>query len=146
MLKTHVTFHYSIEYHIAKHIIIIIFLGEVGVPTQVHNVTLSRGIHNSSPSLFVSWDPVIGSGITYTVCYSTSSGTEFEPPSSATCVSRATQSATILSHLACGTTYYVWVTAQNIKGEGDYSYRKIHSTHYGGSVCTVHDTSVKGHL
>jgi hypothetical protein len=28
----------------------------------------------------------------------------------------------------------VWVTAQNIKGEGDYSYRKIHSTHYGAAV------------
>ena len=55
------------------------------LPSKVQGVTVTRTIQGSSPALSVSWSAINGSGINYTVCYSRSSGTQSDPPSSANC-------------------------------------------------------------
>ena len=71
----------------------------------------------------MSWS---GSGITYTVCYSTTSGTQSDPPSgaSADCsTSGITGTSTILGPLNRNTTYYIWVRAVSSGRRGPYSDR-----------------------
>ena len=103
------------------------------VPPQVQGVTISRGVSNGSPSLIVSWTAVSGSGITYsyTVRYSTSSGTTTEPPSGASTVKGITGTSTKLSELEQGTMYYIWVAAVSSDGAGPYSTRVSESTFEG---------------
>ena len=105
-------------------------------PPQVQGVNISRGISNGSPSLTVSWTAVPGSGITYTVWYSTNSGTTTEPPSGALNVSGITGTSTTLSGLAHGTTYYIWVSAVSSGVPGTNSMRMSETT-YLGNVHTV---------
>ena len=70
----------------------------------------------------VSWTAVSDeSGITYTVRYSTSSGTITEPPSGASTVEGITGTSTKLSRLKQGTVYYIWVAAVSSDGQGPYS-------------------------
>ena len=90
-------------------------------PPQVQGVTVTRGVSGGSPSLTVSWTAVSGSGITYNVTYSTSSGTTTEPPSGASTVSEITGTLTTLSGLTQGTMYYIWVVAVSSDGRGPYS-------------------------
>ena len=90
-------------------------------------------------SLTVSWTAVPGSGITYTVWYSTNSGTTAEPPSGALNVSGITGTSTTLSGLAEGTTYYIWVSAVSSGVPGTYSMRMSVTT-YSGNVTII------GHL
>jgi hypothetical protein len=52
-------------------------------PPKIQGVTVTKTVQGSSPALRVSWSAVSGSGITYTVCYSTTSGTQ--SPSNANC-------------------------------------------------------------
>ena len=84
----------------------------------------------------VSWTAVPGSGITYTVWYSTNSGTTAEPPSGALNVSGITGTSATLSGLAEGTTYYIWVLAVSSGVPGPYSMRMSETT-YSGNVTII---------
>ena len=93
-------------------------------PSKVQGVTVTRTAQGSSPALRVSWSAVSGSGITYTVCYSTTSGTQSGPPSGANCsTSGITGTSTTLGPLSGGTAYYIWVRAESSGGQGPYSDR-----------------------
>ena len=98
---------------------------------QVRDVTTNKGVSDGSPSLEISWTAVPGSGITYTVWYSTSSGYEIEPPSGASTMSRITGISTIVSGLKIGTRYYIWVAAVLSDGLGPYSIRVSQTTFSG---------------
>ena len=100
-------------------------------PPQVQGVTVTRGVSGESPSLTVSWTAVSGSEITYTVRYSTSSGTTTEPPSWASTMSGITGTSTTLSGLTQGTMYYIWVAAFSSVGKGSYSTRVSQTTFNG---------------
>ena len=78
---------------------------------------LSKG----KTALTVSWTAVSGSGITYTVRYSTSSGTTTEPPSGASNKTGVIGTSTTLTDLRSRTTYYIWVAAVSYKHQGPYS-------------------------
>ena len=80
----------------------------------------------------MSWSAVNGSGITYTVCYSITSGTQSDPPSNANCdTSGITGTSTTLGPLSRGTTYYIWVAAVSSGGQGPYSDRRQSITYNG---------------
>ena len=103
---------------------------------KVQGVTVTRTVQGSSPALRVSWSAVSGSGITYTV-YSTTSGTQSDPPSNANCdTSGITGTSTTLGPLSRGTTYYIWVAAVSSGGQGPYSDRRK-STNCNGKSCHV---------
>ena len=102
------------------------------LPSKVQGVTVSKIVQGSSPALSVSWSAVSGSGITYTVCYSTTSGTQSDPPSGANCgTSGITGTSSTLSSLSGGTTYYIWVSAVSSDGRGPYSDRDQARTYQG---------------
>ena len=99
-------------------------------PSKVQDVTATRTVQGSSPALRVSWSAVSGSGITYTVCYSTTSGTQSDPPSNANCSTGGiTGTSTTLGPLSKETTYYIWVAAVSSSGRGPYSDRKQERTY-----------------
>ena len=101
-------------------------------PSKVQGVTVSKTGQGSSPALRVSWSAVSGSGITYTVCYSTTDGTQSDPPSGANCGSSGiTDTATTLGPLSRETTYYIWVAAVSSGGRGPYSDRRQERTYQG---------------
>ena len=105
-------------------------------PSKVQGVTVTRTSQGSYPSvtvsLSVSWSAVSGIGITYTVCYSTTSGTQSDPPSGANCsTSGITGTSTTLGPLSIGTTYYIWVAAVSSGGRGPYSDREQETTYQG---------------
>ena len=101
-------------------------------PSNVQGVNVTRTVQGSSPALSVSWSAVNGSSITYTVCYSTTSGTQTDPPSNANCsTSGITGTSTTLGPLSRGTTYYIWVAAVSSDGQGPYSDRKWSTTYHG---------------
>ena len=105
-------------------------------PSKVQGVTVTKTIQGSSPALRVSWSADSGSGITYTVCYSTTRGTQSDSPSNANCgTSGITGTSTTLGPLSRGTTYYIWVAAVSSGGRGPYSDRRQSST-YNGMTCT----------
>ena len=72
----------------------------------------------------MSWSTVSGSGITYTVCYSTTRGSQSNPPSGANCgASGITGTFTTLGPVSQNTTYYIWVRAVSSGRRGPYSDR-----------------------
>ena len=78
----------------------------------------------------MSWSAVSGSGITYIVCYSTTSGTRSDPPSNADCgTGNIAGTSTTLGPHSRGTTYYIWVAAVSSDGQGPYSVRSQQRTH-----------------
>ena len=94
-------------------------------PPKVQGVTVTKTVQGNPAALRVSWSAVSGSGITYTVCYSTTSGTQSDPPSNATCdTSKITSTSTTVGPLSRGTTYYIWVAAVLSGGQGPYSDRR----------------------
>ena len=102
------------------------------VPSKVQGVSVTRSVQGSSPALSVSWSAVSGSGITYTVCYSTTRGTQSDPPSGANCdTSGITGTSTTLGPLSGGTTYYIWVRAVSSGRLGPYSDREQGRTFKG---------------
>ena len=104
------------------------------LPIKVQDATVTRAVHGSSPTLRVSWSAVSGSGITYTVCYSTTNGTQSDPPSGANCgASEITRTTTILGPLSLGTTYYIWVAAVSSGRRRPYSERQQARTYNGKS-------------
>jgi hypothetical protein len=101
-------------------------------PSKVQGVKVTRSVQRSSPALRVSWSAFSGSGITYTVCYSTTSGTQSDPPSNANCgTSGITGTSTTLRSLSRGTTYYIWVRAVSSGVRGPYSDRRQTITYDG---------------
>ena len=100
-------------------------------PPQVQSVTVTRGVSDGSSSLAVSWTAVSGSGITYTVRYSTNSGTITEPPSGTSTVSGITGTSSTLSGLTQDTMYYIWIAAVSSDGQGPYSTRVSETTFEG---------------
>ena len=92
-------------------------------PSKIQSVNVTRTAQGSFPALRVSWSAVSGSGINYTVCYSTTSGTQSDPPSNANCSTGITGTSTTLGPLSRGTTYYIWVAAVSSGGRGQYSER-----------------------
>ena len=107
------------------------------VPTlKVQGVTVIRTVQDSSPALRVSWSAVSGSGITYKydVCYSTTSGTQSDPPSNANCDTMdIAGTSTTLGPLSRGTTYYIWVGAVSAGARGPNSDRRQSLTYNGKS-------------
>ena len=101
---------------------------------QVRGVRISKGTLDGSPSLTVSWIAVSESGVTYTVWYSTSSGTTTEPPSGVSELSGIFSASATLTDLSQGTTYYIWVAAVRDKDQGPYSLRTSAITFQGTSV------------
>ena len=72
----------------------------------------------------MSWSAVSGSGITYTVCYSTNSGTQSSPPPGANCGAKKIAGiSTTLGSVSGDTTYYIWVRAESSSRQGPYSDR-----------------------
>ena len=99
------------------------------------------GEYYGYPTLLISWNAVPSGGgalITYTVWYSTSSGTTTEPPSRASTMSGITGSSSTLSGLTQGTRYYIWVAAVSSGGQGPYSTRVSEIT-FGGTVYHTHE-------
>ena len=112
------------------------------VPSKVQDVTVTKHFSTSlndgtvvQEFLRVSWSAVSGSDITYTVCYSTTSGTQSDPPSGANCgTSGITGTSTTLGSLSRGTTYYIWVAAVSSGGRGPYSDRQQERIYQGLKV------------
>ena len=103
-------------------------------PSEVRGISVMKTVQGSSPALRVSWSAVSGSGITYTVCYSTTSGTQSDPSFNANCgTSGITGTSTTLGPLSRGTTYYIWVAAVSSGGRGAYSDRRQRITYNGRS-------------
>ena len=96
---------------------------ELRGPFQVRGVTISQETLDGSPYLIVSWTAVPGSGITYTVCYSTSSGTTTEAPLGAIEIFKIFETSTILMNLWLNTTYHIWIAAVSGHDWGPFSYR-----------------------
>ena len=92
-----------------------------------------RVVFTKVPTLTVSWTPItdFDYDISYTVWYSTSSGTTTEPPSGASTMSGITGTLATLSRLTQGTTYYIWVAAISSVGEGSFSTRVSKRTYKG---------------
>ena len=108
-------------------------------PSKVQGVTVTRTVQGSSPALRVSWSAVSGSGITYTVCYSTTSETQSYPPFGANCsASGITGTSTTLDPLSGGTTYYIWVRAVSSCAQGPYSGR-VQLRTYNGMFEILHN-------
>ena len=103
----------------------------------MRGVRISKGTLDGSPSLTVSWIAVSESGVTYTVWYSTSSGTTTEPPSGASVRSGIISASATLTDLSQGTTYYIWVAAVNGSDQGPYSLRTSAITFQGTSVSRI---------
>ena len=103
----------------------------------MRGVRISKGTLDGSPSLTVSWIAVSESGVTYTVWYSTSSGTTIEPPSGASVLSGIISASATLTDLSQGTTYYIWVAAVNGSDQGPYSLRSSAITFQGTSVSRI---------
>ena len=102
------------------------------MPAKVTGVTVGRIVQGSSPALRVSWSAVNGSGINYTVCHSTTRGTQSNPPSGANCsTSGITGTSTTLGPLSIGTLYHIWVAAVSSGRQGPYSDRKQGRTFQG---------------
>ena len=114
-------------------------------PSKVQGVTVTRTSRGSYPSvtvsLSVSWSAVSGSGITYTVCYSATRGTQSDPPSGANCDASGI-TGTSTGPLSRGTTYYIWVAAMSSGGRGPYSDREQETTYRGeqSQGNCIHDT------
>ena len=113
------------------HILILYTETPLNTPPQVENVTVTRGVSDGSPSLTVSWSAVPGSGITYTVWYSTQNCTIKKPSSGATNKKGITSTSITLSGLTQGTKYYIWVTAVSSDAQGCYSTRESNTTFKG---------------
>ena len=99
----------------------------------MRGVRVSKGTLDGSPSLTVSWIAASESGVTYTVWYSTSSGTTTEPPFGASVLSGIFSASATLTDLSQGTTYYIWVAAVIDKDQGPYSLRTSAITFQGTS-------------
>ena len=95
-----------------------------------------RVVFTKVPTLTISWTPItdFDYDISYTVWYSTSSGTTTEPPSGALNVSGITGTIATVSGLTQGTTYYIWVAAISSVGEGPFSTRVTKRTYKGITV------------
>ena len=80
----------------------------------------------------MTWSAVRGSGVNYTVCYSTTIGTQSDPPSGADCgTSGIIGTSTTLGPLRLGTTYNIWVAAVSSGERGPYSDREQERTFQG---------------
>ena len=112
------------------------------------NVTLSHHeSSNSSASVEATWASVNGRGVTYKVCYRITSELFVEPLSNSHCITGIKETKIVLFPLIRGTTYSVWIAAQNSKGLGVYSYGKLFTIYkcefmlkYGYTKC---ETSYK---
>ena len=92
-----------------------------------------RVVFTKVPTLTISWTPItdFDYDISYTVWYSTSSGTTTEPPSGASTMSGITGTVATVSGLTQGTIYYIWVAAISSVGEGPFSTRVSKRTYRG---------------
>ena len=94
-----------------------------------------RVVFTKVPTLTISWTPItdFDYDISYTVWYSTSTGTSTEPSSGASTMSGITGTSTTPNGLAHGTTYYIWVAAISSVGEGPFSTRVTKRTYKGNT-------------
>ena len=104
------------------------FIAKPLPPPMVRDVTVRVVINITikGSTLNIQWSPLADcdSSITYTVWYSTSSGTITEPPSGASTVEGITGTSTTLSGLKQGTRYYIWVAAvSSDDAQGKFSIR-----------------------
>ena len=87
------------------------------LPSLVQGITVTRTVNGSSPALRVSWNAVVGSGITYTVCYL---NVNSDQPSSKY-AEGITGTSITLSPLSPGTTYRIWVRAESSTRLGNFN-------------------------
>ena len=99
--------------------------------STVQGISASKTVYESHPALRVSWSAVSGSGITYTVCYSTTSGTQCGPPTSATCNRGINVTTTTLKYLGSGNHYYIWVAAASLGFQGPFVNANTINTYSG---------------
>ena len=93
-------------------------------PSKVVGVRVTPGVQNTSPTLTVEWQALVGGAVTYTVKYSTQPGELNTPPEGALEVRGISGTSTILTALERGTTYYIWVVGVSEGGEGPHSDRR----------------------
>ena len=91
--------------------------------TKVAGAQVTPGVHNTSPTLTVTWQALANGAVTYTVKYSTQPGEVSTPPEGALEVTGISGTSTILTALKRGTTYYIWVVGVSEEGEGPHSDR-----------------------
>ena len=98
---------------------------------KVSNVSLRPSVVDNTGGLTVSWSPVNGINVTYTVCYSTVNGQiSNPPPSEAVCVN-TTATSEDFGSLLPDTVYYVWARAEAGGAVGPYSDRTSTTTYDG---------------
>ena len=92
-------------------------------PNKVTGVRVTPSVMNMSPTLTVMWHALASGAVTYTVKYSTQTREVNTPQDGASEVTEISGTSTILTGLARGTTYYVWVVGVSEGGEGPHSDR-----------------------
>ena len=116
-------------------------------PSKVVGVRVTPGVQNTSPTLTVVWQALVGGAVTYTVKNSTQPGEVNTPPEGAKEVREITGTSTILTALERGTTYYIWVVGVSERREGPHSDRmsgvtydsELDSRYPKPHTCMCHD-------
>ena len=111
---------------------------------MVVGVRVTPGVQNTSPTLTVEWQALVGAAVTYTVKYSTQPGQVNTPPEGALKVKGISGTSTILTALERGTTYYIWVVGVSEGGEGPHSGRMSGVTFDSEFVSTSGTALIKG--
>ena len=116
--------------------------GCISVDGTVVGVRVTPGVWNTSPTLTVEWQALLGRAVTYTVKYSTQPGQVNTPPEGALEVRGISGTSTILTALERGTTYYLWVVGVSERGEGPHGDRMNGRT-YDSELDGTSDTSLQ---
>ena len=115
-------------------------------PSKVVGVRVTPSAKNASPTLTVAWQAVAGEAVNYTVKYSTQPGKNNTPPEGTLEVKGISGTATILTALERGSTYYIWLVGVSEGGEGPHSDRMTGVT-YDSELDSMHQlyiTAKKG--
>ena len=112
-------------------------------PSKVVAVRVTPSVQNTSPTLTVTWQAIVGRAVNYTVKYSTQPGEVNTPPEGALEVKGIRGTSTTLTALERGTTYYIWVVVVSKGGEGTHSDRTSGVTYDSKWAPIVHHCMLK---